>query len=61
MRLQRLNANVLSSGGIAFVIGAMVDAAIVMIENVQKHIESATLMDEKRWRTLGAALAYKKA
>ena len=42
--MQRLgvNANIMSLGGIAIAIGAMVDAAIVMIENVHKHIE--------RWR-----------
>ena len=39
MRLQGLNANILSLGGIAIAIGAMVDAAVVMIENAHKHIE----------------------
>ncbi len=39
MRLQGLNANIMSLGGIAIAIGAMVDAAIVMIENVHKHME----------------------
>lgn len=39
MRLQGLNANVLSLGGIAIAIGAMVDAAVVMIENAHKHFE----------------------
>ena len=34
-----LNANIMSLGGIAIAIGAMVDAAIVMIENVHKHLE----------------------
>ena len=42
MRLQGLNANILSLGGIAIAIGAMVDAAVVMIENAHKHLE--------RWR-----------
>ena len=41
MRWQGLNANILSLGGIAIAIGAMVDAAIVMIENAHKHIEAA--------------------
>ena len=39
MQLQGINANIMSLGGIAIAIGAMVDAAIVMIENVHKHIE----------------------
>ena len=41
MRMQGINANIMSLGGIAIAIGAMVDASIVMIENVHKHIESA--------------------
>ena len=36
---QGINANIMSLGGIAIAIGAMVDAAIVMIENVHKHLE----------------------
>ena len=40
MRHQGVNANIMSLGGIAIAIGAMVDAAIVMIENVHKRIES---------------------
>jgi Cu(I)/Ag(I) efflux system membrane protein CusA/SilA len=40
MRMQGLNANIMSLGGIAIAIGAMVDAAIIMIENAHKHIES---------------------
>ncbi len=39
MHNQGLNANIMSLGGIAIAIGAMVDAAIVMIENAHKHIE----------------------
>ena len=39
MRYQGLNANIMSLGGIAIAIGAMVDAAIVMIENAHKHLE----------------------
>jgi Cu(I)/Ag(I) efflux system membrane protein CusA/SilA len=39
MNYQGLNANIMSLGGIAIAIGAMVDAAIVMIENAHKHIE----------------------
>jgi Cu(I)/Ag(I) efflux system membrane protein CusA/SilA len=50
MRLQGLNANIMSLGGIAIAIGAMVDAAIVMIENMHKHIENEPLTDDNRWR-----------
>jgi copper/silver efflux system protein len=39
MNYQGINANIMSLGGIAIAIGAMVDAAIVMIENAHKHIE----------------------
>ncbi|MBO9695285.1 MAG: efflux RND transporter permease subunit [Sphingopyxis sp.] len=42
MRAQGLNANILSLGGIAIAIGAMVDAAIVMVENAHKHLERWT-------------------
>ncbi len=42
MRLQGINANIMSLGGIAIAIGAMVDATIVMIENVHKHMERDT-------------------
>ena len=52
MRLQGINANIMSLGGIAIAIGAMVDAAIVMIENVHKHIEKEPLTDENRWRII---------
>ncbi len=39
MRALGLNANIMSLGGIAIAIGAMIDAAIVMVENLHKHIE----------------------
>ena len=39
MRVLGLNANIMSLGGIAIAIGAMIDAAIVMVENLHKHIE----------------------
>ncbi len=55
MHLQGINANIMSLGGIAIAIGAMVDAAIVMIENVHKHIEREPLTDENRWRIMGDA------
>jgi Cu(I)/Ag(I) efflux system membrane protein CusA/SilA len=41
MRGQGINANIMSLGGIAIAIGAMVDASIVMIENAHKHLERA--------------------
>ena len=39
MKMQGINANIMSLGGIAIAIGAMVDASIIMVENVHKHIE----------------------
>ena len=48
MRMQGINANIMSLGGIAIAIGAMVDAAIVMIENVHKHAERAMLGGKSR-------------
>ncbi|VAX10944.1 Cobalt-zinc-cadmium resistance protein CzcA; Cation efflux system protein CusA [hydrothermal vent metagenome] len=41
MKWQGINANIMSLGGIAIAIGAMVDGAIVMIENAHKHLEHA--------------------
>jgi Cu(I)/Ag(I) efflux system membrane protein CusA/SilA len=55
MKLQGINANIMSLGGIAIAIGAMVDAAIVMVENVHKHIEKEPLTDENRWRIMSEA------
>lgn len=55
MHQQGINANIMSLGGIAIAIGAMVDAAIVMIENVHKHIENEPLTDENRWRIMADA------
>ena len=55
MYQQGMNANIMSLGGIAIAIGAMVDAAIVMIENVHKHIEREALTDENRWRIIREA------
>ena len=43
MRLLGMNSNIMSLGGIAIAVGAMVDAAIVMIENAHKHLERLTL------------------
>jgi Cu(I)/Ag(I) efflux system membrane protein CusA/SilA len=55
MRIQGINANIMSLGGIAIAIGAMVDAAIVMVENLHKHIEREPLTDENRWRVVSEA------
>jgi copper/silver efflux system protein len=64
MRVQGLNANILSLGGIAIAIGAMVDAAVVMIENAHKHLErwghdnpGEELAGEQRWRIVTDAAA----
>ncbi len=55
MNAQGLNANIMSLGGIAIAIGAMVDGAIVMIENVHKHMERTEVTPENRWRIVGEA------
>lgn len=52
MYLQGINANIMSLGGIAISIGVMVDAAIVMIENVHKHFEKTKITDENRWKVI---------
>ena len=64
MHYQGVNANIMSLGGIAIAVGAMVDAAVVMIENAHKHIEAwnhthpgAKLEGEARWRVIGDAAA----
>jgi len=56
MYSQGINANIMSLGGIAIAIGAMVDAAIVMIENVHKHMERTVLTNENRWRVMREAV-----
>ncbi len=64
MHYQGVNANVMSLGGIAIAIGAMVDAAVVMIENAHKHIErwhqanpGGNLKGDAQWRVIGDAAA----
>ena len=64
MNYQGVNANVMSLGGIAIAIGAMVDAAVVMIENAHKHIErwrhahpGVDLKGDEQWRVIGDAAA----
>lgn len=55
MHWQGINANIMSLGGIAIAIGAMVDGAIVMIENVHKHIERTPLTNSNRWQIISQA------
>ena len=62
MHYQGVNANIMSLGGIAIAIGAMVDAAVVMIENAHKHVErwhhehpDEELAGETQWRLIGDA------
>lgn len=62
MRYQGINANIMSLGGIAIAIGAMVDAAVVMIENAHKKAEAwrhanpgRTLEGEEHWRVMTEA------
>ncbi len=50
MYFQGLNANIMSLGGIAIAIGAMIDGAIVMVENMHKHMEKTPLTNENRWK-----------
>jgi Cu(I)/Ag(I) efflux system membrane protein CusA/SilA len=64
MHGQGVNANIMSLGGIAIAIGAMVDAAVVMIENAHKHLEEwnhdhpgQQLQGDARWRVIGDAAA----
>ena len=55
MQWQGISANIMSLGGIAIAIGAMVDAAIVMIENLHKHIEREPLTAANRWAVVQRA------
>ena len=62
MRFQGVNANIMSLGGIAIAVGAMVDAAIVMVENAHKHLErwahdhpDRKLVGQERWKVIADA------
>jgi len=59
MRMQGINANIMSLGGIAIAIGAMVDATIVMIENYHKHLErlGGDPDEPARWQAVADAAA----
>ncbi len=52
MYFQGLNANIMSLGGIAIAMGAMIDGAIVLIENMHKHMEKTPLTDKNRWQVV---------
>ncbi|MBL0164696.1 MAG: efflux RND transporter permease subunit [Xanthomonadales bacterium] len=63
MHYQGISANLMSLGGIAIAIGAMVDASVVMIENTHKHIErwnlanpDRTLHNDERWVLVGKSV-----
>ncbi|MFM0431998.1 efflux RND transporter permease subunit [Paraburkholderia aspalathi] len=64
MRYQGVNANLMSLGGIAIAIGAMIDAAIVMIENAHKHLEAyehahpgKAISSAERWELIATSAA----
>ncbi|MFP3567279.1 efflux RND transporter permease subunit [Paraburkholderia sp. SIMBA_030] len=64
MRYQGVNANLMSLGGIAIAIGAMIDAAIVMIENAHKHLEAydhehpgEPITTAQRWELIATSAA----
>jgi Cu(I)/Ag(I) efflux system membrane protein CusA/SilA len=59
MQWQGINANIMSLGGIAIAVGAMVDAAIVMVENAHKHLERQKTLKEEisRWEIMRRASA----
>ncbi len=61
MRFQGIDANIMSLGGIAIAIGAMVDGPIVLIENAHKHLalaaagKSGPLSARERWKTIATS------
>ena len=63
MHFQGISANLMSLGGIAIAIGAMIDAAVVMIENTHKHIErwnhanpNRSISHDERWQLVGKSV-----
>lgn len=57
MHNQGINANIMSLGGIAIAIGAMIDGAIVMIENMHKHMEKTPVTADNRWQIVAESAA----
>ncbi|MDO6746972.1 efflux RND transporter permease subunit [Gilvimarinus sp. 1_MG-2023] len=60
MQWQGINANIMSLGGVAIAIGAMVDGAVVMIENLHSHLErhkNKTLTAQERWQVVTESAA----
>jgi Cu(I)/Ag(I) efflux system membrane protein CusA/SilA len=57
MYFQGLNANIMSLGGIAIAIGAMIDGAIVLIENLHKHLGRQQVTKENRWQIVADSAA----
>ena len=55
MKLQGVNANIMSLGGIAIAVGTMVDGAIVMIETLHRHREKQPITQENRWQVVADA------
>ncbi|MBV1934697.1 MAG: CusA/CzcA family heavy metal efflux RND transporter, partial [Parvibaculaceae bacterium] len=52
MNTQGINANIMSLGGIAIAVGAMVDATIVMLENVHKKLEEESPSEDRHWEVI---------
>ena len=52
MHAQGVNANIMSLGGIAIAIGAMIDGAIVLVENMHKHMERTAVTAANRWQVV---------
>jgi Cu(I)/Ag(I) efflux system membrane protein CusA/SilA len=55
MHWQGLNANIMSLGGIAIAIGTMIDGAIVLVENLHRHMEKTPATAENRWQLITTA------
>ena len=55
MHQQGLNANIMSLGGIAIAIGTMIDGAIVLVENLHKHMQRTTITAANRWQVVTEA------
>jgi len=60
MRVTGVNANLMSLGGLAISIGMIIDATIIQVENVQRHLESDPAADQKMRTVLRAAMEVRK-